>query len=338
VAVGDVYDVNHVQNPFEETLSGGLWSAQILRFPDHTVPSGDANPVLQAVSCASTSVCAAVGYLPSPGLAEHPLVETMSKGTWRPERLPLPAGTHAQSAALSGISCPSVTSCVAVGVLQSEAAAVIETLSGGTWVATLVPPPAHEPRISLSSVSCLSATSCVAVGAYWGNDPGFSRPLMATLSGSAWKVKRLSLPADARTDVAFTVPLLRSVSCLSITSCQAVGFYPTSFDTAAPVVETLSGTAWRSVSPPRPSGANWTLLWSVSCVSASACTAVGESDGVPLVETESATGWVPTMVPLPAGDTGGSLQGADCVSATACTAVGGGIGVLGIDPVVAATS
>jgi len=338
VAVGDVYDVDHVQNPFEETLSTGRWTAQTLRFPDQAVPSGDADPVLQGVSCASESVCVAVGYVPGPALTEHPLVEVMSGGMWRPERLPLPRGTHGQSATLSGISCPSETSCVAIGVLQSEAAAVVETLSGGTWVASLVAPPANEPRISLSSVSCLSATSCVAVGAYWANDPGFSRPLTATLSGSAWKVKRLQLPADARSDVAFTAPMLRSVSCLAITTCTAVGFYPTSFDDTAPLVETLSGTGWRPESPPAPSGDNWTLLWGVTCVSTGSCSAVGEADGVPLIETESAMSWVPTIVPVPTGDTGASLQAASCVSALGCTAAGGGIGVEGIYPVVATTN
>ena len=122
VAVGDVYDVDHVQNPFEETLSSGRWTSQVLRFPEQAVPSGDANPVLQGVSCPSVSVCIAVGYVPGPALAEHPLAEVLSGGTWRPEKLPSPRGIHGQSATLSGIACPSDTSCVAVGVLQSEAA------------------------------------------------------------------------------------------------------------------------------------------------------------------------------------------------------------------------
>ena len=129
VAVGNVYDAGHGQNPFEETLSGGRWSASLLRFPDHTLPDGDANPVLQGVSSASASTCVAVGYVPGPALTEHPLVEMMTGGVWRPERLSLPQGFHGQSATLSGVSCPSATSCVAVGVVRSEAAAVIETLT-----------------------------------------------------------------------------------------------------------------------------------------------------------------------------------------------------------------
>jgi len=338
VAVGNVYGVDHVQNPMAETLASGSWTAQALSFPDHTIPSGDANPVLQGLSCPSASSCVAVGYVPGPALAEHPLAEMMSGGTWRPERLPLPPGVHNQSATLSGISCPTATSCVAVGGLQSEAAAVIETWAGGTWVPTDLSPPGKEPRMALSSVSCLSATSCVAVGAYWGSNPGFSRPLTATLSGSVWKVKKLRLPADARTDVAFTVPMLRSVSCLSTGSCTAVGFYPTTFDATVPLVETLSATVWRPVSPATVTGANWSLLWGVSCPLTGSCTAVGEADGVPLVETETDAIWTPTTVVPPTGDTGASLQAVSCASAASCTAAGGGIGVEGIYPVVAASN
>jgi hypothetical protein len=178
----------------------------------------------------------------------------------------------------------------------------------------------------------------VAVGAYWGSNPGFSRPLTATLSGSVWKVKKLRLPADARTDVAFTVPMLRSVSCLSTGSCTAVGFYPTTFDATVPLVETLSATVWRPVSPATVTGANWSLLWGVSCPLTGSCTAVGEADGVPLVETETDAIWTPTTVVPPTGDTGASLQAVSCASAASCTAAGGGIGVEGIYPVVAASN
>ncbi len=335
VAVGGLYGVDHFQRPFEETLSGASWTAATLRFPDHSVPSGDANPVMQGLSCPSASSCVAVGYAPGPALTEHPLVEVMSGAAWKPERLSLPEGMQGRSASLAGVSCSSATSCVAVGALQSEDVAVIETLAGGTWVPTVLRPPGDEPRISLSSVSCPSATSCVAVGAYWGANPGFSRPLVATESGAVWHVEKLNLPSNARSDVAFTVPLLRSVSCPSITSCTAVGFYPTSFDSTAPLVETLSGSTWRPLSPPVTTKDNWTLLWGLSCLSTGSCTAVGESDGLPLVETKSATTWTSTVVPLPAGDSGASLQGVSCTSTASCTAGGGGIGVSGIYPVVA---
>jgi len=217
--------------------------------------------------------------------------------------------------------------------LVSEQAALVESLSGTQWTATAILPPGNAPRTSLSGVSCLSAQSCVAVGAYWGTNPGFSRPLAATLSGGAWRTATLSLPADARRDVAFTVPLLRSVACTSPSSCTAVGFYPTSFDDTVPLVETLSGSRWR------PAGlsttGHWSLLWGLACMSSQACVAVGEADGLPMVESLSAGTWSSIAIAAPVGETGSSLQAVTCPSAQQCVAAGGGLGVTGVDPVIA---
>jgi hypothetical protein len=335
VAVGDSYDEANVQTPFAETLSGSSWEFGMIPLPAGSTPGGDADPLMDGLSCTSAVSCVAVGYDPGPGLAEHPLVEILSGKTWKPQRVPLPPGVHGQSASLSGVSCVSATSCVAVGALRSEDDALIETLTGSTWVASALAPPDHEPRVWLSSVSCPSAGSCVAIGAFWGDNPGYSRPLAARLSGGVWHTTRLSLPAGARDNVAFTVPLLRSVWCASAGSCLAVGFYPTGYDTTAPLAENLSGTRWHPVAPATDGGGNWTLLWGLSCVSITSCTAVGEDDGVPLVESLSGTGWTPDPIALPMGNSGASLQAVSCWATGSCRAVGGGIGLSGVYPVVA---
>jgi hypothetical protein len=332
VAVGNAYGADHVQVPFQETLAGAIWTSSSMPLPPHTVPSGDANPLIQGLSCTSASSCVAVGYDPGPALAEHPLIEVLTGTRWKPELVPLPTGFRRQAASLSAVTCVSSTSCVAVGALRSEDDALIETLEGSTWVATVLSPPLHEPRIWLSSVACQAVTSCEAVGAFWGSNPGFSRPLVATLSGTVWRVKTLALPSDARNDIAFTIPMLQSVSCVSTTSCTAVGFYPTSFDNASPLVETMSGSRWQAAVPPTTAGANWTLLWGVSCRSDTSCVAVGEDDGLPLTEISSGGTWQLSAVPLPAGDSGASLQDVNCASATSCLAVGGSTSIAGVYP------
>jgi hypothetical protein len=336
VAVGNAYGADHAQDPFAEILSGTTWTTAALPLPAQTVASGDTRPLVQGLSCASASACVAVGYDPGPALTEHPLAEVMSGSTWKAERLPLPSGFRNQSASLSGVTCVSATSCVAVGVLGSEADALIETLTAGAWVATAVAPPDGDPRIWLSSVSCSSASSCVAVGAYWGSNPGFSRPLAATLSGKGWHVRKLAVPPGSLNTVAFTVPMLQSVSCVSSSACVAVGFYPRSFDDSAPLVEALTGTRWRATTASVPVGADWTLLWGLSCVSTGSCTAVGEDNGLPLAEVLSGGVWTAVPVITPAGDTGASLQAVTCTAAGLCTAAGGGTGVSGVYPVVAA--
>jgi hypothetical protein len=335
VAVGNAYGADHAQVPFAETLSGTTWSTADLPLPAQSVANGDTRPLLQGVSCASASSCVAVGYDPGPALSEHPLAEVMSGGTWKAERLPLPGGLRNQSASLSGITCVSPASCVAVGVVGSEADALIETLTGGTWVATALSPPDGDPRIWLSSVSCSSASACVAVGAYWGSNPGFSRPVAATLTAKGWHAEKLAVPPGARSTVAFTVPMLQSVSCVSSNSCVAVGFYPRSFDDTAPLVESLTNTRWRATTASAPDGANWTLLWGLSCAAQGSCTAVGEDDGVPLVAVLVNGAWTEALVVLPDGDSGASLQAVTCMPTGLCTAAGGGTGVNGVYPVVA---
>jgi hypothetical protein len=88
---------------------------------------------------------------------------------------------------------------------------------------------------------------------------------------------------------------------------------------AGPVTGLAQG--WSVVPSPNRSGDN--QLAGVSCVSATACTAVG-SFGRPvhtLIESWNGTKW--SIVPSPNSGSGhNQLNGVSCVSATACTAVG----------------
>jgi hypothetical protein len=339
IAVGSDIGAGHAQSPFAESQAGMQWTEVPMKLPADAVANGDTTPLLPGLACPTTDWCVAVGYEPGQALSEHPLAEVLSGGKWKPERLPMPRGFLNQSASLSSlssVSCVAVSSCVAVGTVASQKAALVETLTTGGWSATTVAPPGHSSRVWLSAVSCPAAASCVAVGAYWGSAPGFSRPVSATLSGSTWRTTTLKLPGDARSDVAFTVPLLRAVSCAAITSCTAVGFYPTSFDATAPVVESLSGTTWRATA--LPGSVNWTLLWSLSCPSAGSCVAVGEGNGLPLAEAMVRGTWSSTAIALPGTMTGASLQAVSCSSTESCTAVGGGVDGGDTLPVVAVSN
>jgi hypothetical protein len=82
---------------------------------------------------------------------------------------------------------------------------------------------------------------------------------------------------------------------------------------------------------PSPNGPPADELDGVSCVSVTACTAVGFSGGGTgtLVESWNGTSW--SVVPSPNGPPADELDGVSCVSVTACTAVGfsgGGAGTL----------
>jgi hypothetical protein len=63
------------------------------------------------------------------------------------------------------------------------------------------------------------------------------------------------------------------------------------------------------------------VIDSVSCVSATACTAAGYSNNETLIESWNGTSW--SIVPSPNPDTDFNIfTGVSCVSATACTAAG----------------
>jgi len=120
---------------------------------------------------------------------------------------------------------------------------------------------------------------------------------------------------------------LFGVTCLSASSCTAVGFGAKSGGDKT-LVESWNGTGWSIVPSPNRPGSN--ELRGVSCVSASACTAVGWSQSPAsgaqprtLVESWNGTAW--SIVPSPNPDTGQDpdiLSGVSCVTAAFCAAVG----------------
>src|SRR5215470_12104094 len=119
---------------------------------------------------------------------------------------------------------------------------------------------------------------------------------------------------------------LNWVSCSAANSCAAVGTYVKASGTGVPLAERWNGNSWRIQPVPGPSGAAWSILTSVSCVSPSACEAVGVTVSRSrawrvLAERWDGTRWQLQPIPSPAG--GGLLNGVSCTSPSACTAVGG---------------
>ncbi|MEO6471167.1 MAG: hypothetical protein ABIR57_04835, partial [Aeromicrobium sp.] len=86
-------------------------------------------------------------------------------------------------------------------------------------------------------------------------------------------------------------------------------------------------STWTVQTTPNPNGAAYNYLSGVSCVSATACSAVGNYDlssggTKTLAERWNGTDWAVKYTPNPTGATTSYLNGLSCTSATACTAVG----------------
>jgi hypothetical protein len=93
-----------------------------------------------------------------------------------------------------------------------------------------------------------------------------------------------------------------------------------------PLAERWDGTQWSIEKTPAPTGATSSDLDAVSCVSGSACTAVGSylngtGRRLTLVEHWNGTKWSIESSPN-AGSDDNYLKGVSCASASACTAVG----------------
>jgi hypothetical protein len=107
---------------------------------------------------------------------------------------------------------------------------------------------------------------------------------------------------------------LAAVSCTSAAFCEAVGAL-TAKHATSPLIDSWNGKRWATATTPAAPGGQ---LDAVSCVSATACVAVGFGVG-PLAERWNGTRW--SIMPTPA-DPNGELAGVSCISASACTAVG----------------
>jgi hypothetical protein len=239
-----------------ETWSGTSWNIQ-------ASPNEGGSGFLNAVSCVSGTSCTAVGYYSGDASVDQTLVESLSGHTWTivpsPD-VPGPNGAQ-QRNVLTGVSCVSATSCKAVGYFgPSSSVTLIESWDGTSW--TIQASPNKGTAANLSGVSC-TAAACEAVG-YYRNSVGVARTMVESWNGSIWSVT----PSPNRgTDS----NQLSSVSCVSDSSCMAVGSYNAGFATLA---ESWNGQTWSTVSSAN-GGAETNELNGVSCISATSCDAVG---------------------------------------------------------------
>lgn len=138
--------------------------------------------------------------------------------------------------------------------------------------------------------------------------------------GTSWSVIPMPAPSDA------TDSRLFGVSCTAANACTAAGVDITSGGDLT-LVERWDGSSWSIQPTPNPTGAGDSSIRSVSCTSATRCTAAGEAlgdyvDGSDhtLVETWNGAVWSIQSSPNPTPSN--ILRGVSCASLTACSAVG----------------
>jgi len=209
-------------------------------------------------------------------------------------------------------------------------AAVLLAVVVGVPLATFAGPAGANPAWSrvtspnggtkanlLPGVSCLSDSDCLAVG-YYENHDLVRRTLVESWNGTTWSI--VPSPNEGTKNNG-----LSGVSCVSPTSCEAVGDYDNGSGATENLVESWNGTTW-SIVPSPERGASSNSLDNVTCISTTWCTAVGNfvnTGGVTQSLVESWNGATWSIVPTPdEGAHSNLLDNLSCDSTTWCVAAG----------------
>jgi hypothetical protein len=267
MAVGQYVNGSGTDLPLAAFYTGSGWTIEPTQ-----IPSGAAHSQLNGVSCTSATACTAVGsYGNNTTNRNEPLAEVWDGNSWTVQQTPVPSGADGSS--LEGVSCASVSACVAVGDV-TFGVGVFDTFAerwnGISWFKEF-PVNRSNTFNQLQGVSCTSASSCLAVGNY--SDPASHNGMtLGELSPGIASWTPQSTPSPGTTN-----SYLDGVSCTSNGGCLAVGGFDDIRGTQVPLVDSYDGFNWSFVQPPSPTGAAFVRLTGVSCSATTACMAVGFS-------------------------------------------------------------
>jgi len=267
-----------------------------------------ASDSLSDVSCVGPNWCMAVGFDYGADL-----IEQWNGTVWTVDPVPvISTGTG-----LTGVSCTSVSFCVAVGAagVGSGVLTTIEQWNGSAWSSVSSPNPGTDSNY-LYGVSCVNSSWCVAVGLLQNtSNPQVEPSLIEQWNGTSWSVATSPNPEPSGADV------LQDVSCVSTAFCMAVGNASVTADDT--LAEVWDGTTWSVTSTPNQGSFN--DLSGVSCTSSTNCFAVGNATPngteASLIEEWDGTSWTIVTSPDPGANFNG-LGSVSCPQAASCTAVG----------------
>lgn len=212
------------------------------------------------------------------------------------------------------------TTCVAVGWSVDPSGknrTLAEFWDGHKW--------AVEPSPNISTdnngfddMTCASATFCEGVGSYVDSSVPYLHTLVENWNGSTWTIQ----PSANHDPYA---SILTGASCISATSCEAVGWWYNAAGTRQTLAESWDGHSW-TLQPAPNQGSADSFLLTPSCASATSCEAVGDyynASGIEQTLAEFWNGRTWTIQPSPDPGTGlNNFQYLSCASASVCEVVG----------------
>lgn len=213
-------------------FNGSTWDPPTI-LDDGTV----VNP--EAVSCSSTSFCAAVGV--GTGNQHDSVAYTYNGGTWSS------ASVLGYSIQLVSVSCPADGSCLAIGSGEAY------QYQGGGWRNGV------STGLDFGSVACSSSRNCLAVGNATSGESGGG---FNTFENGSWSTVQIIGLKEGPA----------SVSCVTSSWCMGVGDQTEPSGSYVGDVYFYGGHGWNT--PQLLSGSR--ALLGVSCPTKSFCAAIGE--------------------------------------------------------------
>lgn len=279
-------------------LVAKLWDGTKWRSSPST---GSGAPDAAAISCPTRRFCMVVGSATDDLFAaESPFAAVYNGRGWIARNGVIPDGDNGP--AFNDVSCPSATSCTAVGQDAKTNKSVIENWNGSYW--TVETPVKGKYRIgTLDGVSCSASDRCVFVGGSTNELAASGSPLVLTQDGGNWDETELPNPAGT-TNANFT-----RVACPTPRWCEAIGSANFQKTTGGdPQISGVFAAAWNGSSwnaqplSPFVGTLDSTILRGLSCLSVNDCYAVGDvenvggdvnhpADAMAIVEVLQGSGW-----------------------------------------------
>lgn len=304
---------------FIERWDGSAWS--IVDSPNSV--AGDSH--LNKVSCASKSLCFAVGYDGPYVPHGRPLIERWNGSSWSVEHTPNVGA--AINGLLRDVSCPIPSLCFAVGQYAPSSGngqGLIERWDGSSW---RLMPDVHEGLFF--GVGCATASFCFASGIDYTFEGNHTVSLHLT---ELWDGSSFHLVTSATREGEFEVD---GISCTSKAQCLGSGSLNNQFPSLS-MMEVWDGVSWRAVETPHPAaptdGRAFDRLVSVSCAEPTFCQAVGSHILTPphsahsdtLAERFDGSSWTVVRSPngSPTPGANDALQAVSCPTRSRCLAMG----------------
>ncbi|MEI7746520.1 MAG: hypothetical protein WCJ28_03160, partial [Actinomycetota bacterium] len=298
------------QNPEAQVLAKGTWNAQKI-----TPPKGYAGARLISIACPALGRCIAVGNEWKVDGSSVPFFAQQSPTGWTSKLFTsIPRAAKAPwGASFSAISCPSITSCTAVGFANRSGQAFVATKSASAWSKPMLLGDNSEYAYP-TDIACTSSSTCVVIA------EGDVQVAFTETSNGHWTKKSLATIAG------LSRPSLSGLSCNgtgSALTCRAVGSITANGSQIAIWAKLASGN-WTGATLALPHGATLSSLTQISCSSASSCLAIGTAvSRVPYLQRYStAHGWQDAGTLLSGSWNAANANALACASGNNCTIAG----------------